>query len=288
MRCCACCACCACRTLVTHLTASCVVRAHAMQCDRTSPVRSRATGVEPPGLSDPYIVLDEAPRVGPRSNTLGAAECGAAIDGASMARRRRATHGTAACGAAACAALKAAAVSPGCAGRRSGPIRLHSSSGRGTGAAGALCACMLREPRCRRAGEAWRVCAGSIMGVGLSAFLGSVAVPLPPAHPTQAALRKRACAGTLCDVSSVCGTIVLYWVPFGPIVPKRISVRVCCKESDWWSAFSAALSRRPLGADTLPLHAAIPHAATLTRNRSAWWSASIVTLSRTPSAGPDT
>ena len=123
------------------------------------------------------------------------------------------------------------------------------------------------------------VCVRAASWVGLSAFLGSVAVPLPPAHPTRAALRKRACAGTLCDVSSVCGTIVLYWVPFGPIVPKRISVRVCSKESDWWSAFSA---RRPLGANTLPLHAAIPRAATLTRNRSAGWSAFIVALSRRP------
>jgi hypothetical protein len=39
-----------------------------------------------------------------------------------------------------------------------------------------------------------------------------------------------------------------------------------------WSAFSAALSRRPLGADTLLLHAAIPRAATPTRDHSAGWS----------------
>eukprot|EP00966_Prymnesium_polylepis_P214034 4957282-Prymnesium_polylepis.1 len=40
------------------------------------------------------------------------------------------------------------------------------------------------------------------------------------------------------------------------------------RPSAGWSAFSAALSRRPLGAGTLLLHAAIPRAATLTRNRS--------------------
>ena len=83
---------CACRTLVTHLTASCVVRAHAMQCDGTSPVRSRATGVEPPGLSDPYIVLDEAARVGPRSNKRGGRVRRSdrrRIDGASTARDAR-------------------------------------------------------------------------------------------------------------------------------------------------------------------------------------------------------
>eukprot|EP00966_Prymnesium_polylepis_P219470 5077553-Prymnesium_polylepis.1 len=71
---------------------------------------------------------------------------------------------------------------------------------------------MLREPRCHRAGRrgvARGVCVLPASWVGLSAFLGSVAVLLPPAHPTRAALRTRACAGTLCDVSSVCGTIVL-------------------------------------------------------------------------------
>eukprot|EP00966_Prymnesium_polylepis_P106734 2471060-Prymnesium_polylepis.1 len=65
----------------------------------------------------------------------------------------------------------------------------------------------------------------------------------------------------------------------------RIARRPRCSLAGW-SAFSAASSRRPLGADTLLLHAAIPRATTLTRNRSTGWSASIVALSRTPS-GPD-
>eukprot|EP00966_Prymnesium_polylepis_P044782 1037348-Prymnesium_polylepis.1 len=47
-----------------------------------------------------------------------------------------------------------------------------------------------------------------------------------------------------------------------------------------WTAFSAALNRRPLGADTLLLNAAIPRAASLTRNRTAGWSPGRPPLSR--------
>eukprot|EP00966_Prymnesium_polylepis_P058250 1348914-Prymnesium_polylepis.1 len=58
-----------------------------------------------------------------------------------------------------------------------------------------------------------------------------------------------------------------------------------------WSAFIAALSRRPLGADTQPLgpgHAAIPRAATFTRKTVRRGGRPSLSRSEPPPSGPDT
>jgi hypothetical protein len=67
-----------------------------MQCDRTSRVRFRASGVELSGFIGRYINLDEQMRETPRSNDHGAAKSGSAIDGTSTSYRRRTTRGAAA------------------------------------------------------------------------------------------------------------------------------------------------------------------------------------------------
>eukprot|EP00966_Prymnesium_polylepis_P188759 4373922-Prymnesium_polylepis.1 len=70
------------------------------------------------------------------------------------------------------------------------------------------------------------MCVREVLWVGsLGGSPRPEAVHAPPSHPTRAVLHRRACAGRLPDISSVCSTIVLDWVRRALLVSPTFPAR---------------------------------------------------------------